>query len=345
MVKHNEKNARIKRRYTQYLAEAKRQAEASVDKALAAIDRFENFNRRRDFMAFHVEQAIAFKARLVEELNPATGKPLSKGTVTVTLKALRKFFLWLADQPGFRSKLRYTDADYFNASNRDRQIARDAEQRPSPSLDQAHYVLERMPSKTDIEKRNRAIFALLILTSVRDGAVVGLKLRHVNLADCSIRQDARYIKTKFSKTMTTWFFPVGGQAEAIFVEYVQFLREEKLWSPDDPLFPKTKMGKGPSGGFTPVGLDRAHWAGASAIRKIVKAAFEAHGMPTYGPHSFRKTLARLGQEVCQTPEEMKAWSQNLDHEDVMTTFRSYGQVQDDRQRQVLAGLRAGKAEE
>ncbi len=35
----------------------------------------------------------------------------------------------------------------------------------------------------------------------------------------------------------------------------------------------------------------------------------------------------------------------LGHEDVMTTFRSYGQVHGDRQRQVLAGLRAGKAED
>jgi integrase len=100
------------------------------------------------------------------------------------------------------------------------------------------------------------------------------------------------------------------------------------------------MGTDPDGGFTPVGLKRAHWAGAAAIRKIVKSAFETHGMPSYGPHSFRKTLARLVQEVCTTPEEMKAWSQNLGHEDVMTTFRSYGHVHSDRQRQVMAGLRA-----
>ncbi len=73
MVKHNEKNARIKRRYAQYLTEAKRQAEASVDKALAAIDRFEQANRRRDFMAFHVEEAFALKSRLAEELNSSTG--------------------------------------------------------------------------------------------------------------------------------------------------------------------------------------------------------------------------------------------------------------------------------
>ena len=44
------------------------------------------------------------------------------------------------------------------------------------------------------------------------------------------------------------------------------------------------MGTDPDGGFTPVGLKRAHWAGAAAIRKIVKAAFETHGMPSYEGH-------------------------------------------------------------
>ena len=94
MKKHNEKNERIKRRYAQYLTASRRQSETSVDKALAAINRFEEVNRRRDFMAFHVEQAIAFRERLAEELNSRTGRPLSKGTVTATLKALRAFFLW-----------------------------------------------------------------------------------------------------------------------------------------------------------------------------------------------------------------------------------------------------------
>ena len=57
---------------------------------------------------------------------------------------------------------------------------------------------------------------------------------------------------------------------------------------DDPLFPITKMGTDPDGGFTPVGLKRTHWAAAAAIRKIVRSAFEAHGMPSNGPIRFRK---------------------------------------------------------
>ena len=102
-----------------------------------------------------------------------------------------------------------------------------------------------------------ADLAFFALTGIRDGAALGLKLRHVDLADCSIRQDARYSATKFSKSMTTWFFPVQGEAEAVFADYVRFLREEEFWSPDDPLFPRTKIGTDPEGGFTAVGFDRA----------------------------------------------------------------------------------------
>jgi hypothetical protein len=54
-------------------------------------------------------------------------------------------------------------------------------------------------------------------------------------------------------------------------------------------------------------------------------------LPYFNPHSFRKTLALLGQKVCKSPEEYKAWSQNLGHENVLTTFSSYGDV--GRQRQ------------
>jgi integrase/recombinase XerD len=48
---------------------------------------------------------------------------------------------------------------------------------------------------------------------------------------------------------------------------------------------------------------------------------------------------RLGQTVCQTPEEFKSWSQNLEHEKVLTTFYSYGEVQEYRQGEILKLLK------
>jgi integrase/recombinase XerD len=59
------------------------------------------------------------------------------------------------------------------------------------------------------------------------------------------------------------------------------------------------------------------------------------GLPYFNPHSFRKTLALLGGQRCKTPEEYKAWAQNLGHEDVLTTFRSYGDVSGYRQVEIM----------
>jgi hypothetical protein len=39
-----------------------------------------------------------------------------------------------------------------------------------------------------------------------------------------------------------------------------------------------------------------------------------------------------------TPEDFKAWSQKMGHEDVLTTYRAYGRVQDDRLRTLLADM-------
>jgi len=41
---------------------------------------------------------------------------LSKATLCATLSALKRFFIWLAGQPGYKSRISYSDAEYFNLS-------------------------------------------------------------------------------------------------------------------------------------------------------------------------------------------------------------------------------------
>jgi hypothetical protein len=60
------------------------------------------------------------------------------------------------------------------------------------------------------------------------------------------------------------------------------------------------------------------------------------GIRRADPHSFRKTLVRVGMEVCQgSAEAFKAWSQNLGHAEVLTTFGSYGDIPAHRQRDLI----------
>jgi integrase len=91
--------------------------------------------------------------------------------------------------------------------------------------------------------------------------------------------------------------------------------------------------------FKASGLKQEHWSTASPIRTIFHDAFEAADLPYFNPHSFRKTLVTLGQQLCQSPEEFKSWSQNLGHEDVLTTLYSYGEVQQHRQGEIFQQLK------
>lgn len=71
---------------------------------------------------------------------------------------------------------------------------------------------------------------------------------------------------------------------------------------------------------------------------IFEKAFEAAGLPYFNPHSFRHTLGHVAKDYCKTPEDFKAWSQNLGHESVLTTWGSYGQTEPCRQCEIIKGM-------
>ena len=341
MAMHNADNERIKRRYFVFLKEAKRQSEDSVDAVAKALARFEAATRYRDFKTFHFEQAVAFKKRLAEQNSLTTGGKLSKATLHATLAHLKRFFQWLADKPGFKSQLQYSDAEYFNLSEKDARVATARRERAAPTLEQVKHVIALMPDGTDIERRNRALVAFTLMTGARDSALASMKLKHVDLATGCVYQDAREVQTKFSKSFTTYFFNVGDDVRQIFDSWVTYLLKQKLWGNDDPLFPATLVELGEARQFEAVGLARKHWSTASPIRAIFRAAFEAAGLPYFNPHSLRTTLAQLGESLCQNPEQFKAWSQNLGHEGVLTTFLSYGAVAPRRQGQIIQAMAMG----
>lgn len=339
MKKHNANNERIKRNYFTFLKEAKRQNESSVDAVAMAISRFESYTKYKDFKAFHHQQAVGFKNHLAKQTNQQTGKPLSKATLNSTLGQLKAFFQWLYQQPGYKSRINYTDTDYFNLSEKEVRIATARRHTAFPTLEQIIHVINTMPNQTAIEKRNRSLIAFTLLTGARDSAIASMKLKHIDIIGDKVFQDAREVNTKFSKTFTTNFFPVGDHIHQIVYDWVRYLKEVMLWGNDDPLFPKTDVIVGEERFFKAEGLLREHWSTASPIRKIFKDAFESADLPYFNPHSFRNTLVRLGQTVCQSPEVFKAWSQNLGHEGVLTTFYSYGEVQEHRQGEIFQQLK------
>ena len=295
----------------------------------------------RDFTTFRKEQAISFKHHLAEQLNARTGKLLAKSTLLSTLAPLRAFFTWLAREKDYRRHLNETDAHYFNLTDRDRRIARARLEKVVPTQEEMQHVIRSMPFGTMIECRDRALVAFILLTAGRDGAVVTLKLKHVDIARQHVRFDGREVATKFGKSFDAYFFPLDDSIRVIIEDWVAFLKKELGWGPEDPLFPATRVEVGADGQFRPVGLARKHWASADPVRKVFKAAFAAAGLPYASPHRVRDTVSMLGQRKHMTREEMKAWSQNMGHEGIATTLTSYGPVSSQRQAELIRGLGAG----
>ncbi|PLX37829.1 MAG: recombinase XerC [Hyphomicrobiales bacterium] len=340
MPEYNARNERIKRDYFALLAEADQRSQQTIDGVRKAISRYEQFTEFADFAAFNKDMAVGFKRHLQAANAVRTGKPLSPATIRSTLYAVQEFFRWLAREPGYRTKIRPDDIRYLNLPRKDLAAAQSPRTRKVPTIEQVRAALAAMPTATEVERRDRALIAFTLLTGMRDGAIASLKLKHIDLDQCLVIQDPKEIKTKFSKRIETFFFRVGDDIERIVTDWIRHLREEQLYGHDDPVFPRTRVAPNDDMHFEATGLEPVCWSSAGPIRRIFQGAFAAAGLPYFSPHSFRSTLTILGEQICRTPEDFKAWSQNLGHESPLTTFNSYGKVAIHRQGQLVRN--AGK---
>ena len=337
MRKLNAKNEPVKHRYLAWLEEAQGRDRKTADMAAAAIHVFEQSTGFRDFKNFHREQAIKFKRDLRDATNPQTKKPLAKATIYSRLKAVQKFFSWLADQPGYKSRLYRPDFEYFNMTDNEGRMAKASRERPFPSVEQVRHVILTAPSETPIEKRDRALIAFALLTGARISALASFQMRHLELENRCVFQDGRDVQTKRRKTFPTYFFPMGKDLVEIVIDWFGYLSSEHKFGPCDPLFPATECGLNDQGLFEAGNISRRHWQQSGSIRDIFRHRFKAAELPYFNPHSLRKTIMQEAYKRDLSIEELKAWSQNLGHEDTKTTIDSYGPVSRNRQAEILAG--------
>lgn len=339
MTKRNSDNLRIKRKYLLWRKDAKGLTDASVDKSAAAISTYESFLDGKDFRSFHSERARSFKRSLASKQNPNTGAKLSQTSINGFLREVQSFYGWLADQPGYKSRISRSDIEFLGSDRKSDAARRTSCWKPHPSPVQALRLLDELPDGTVLQRRDRAMIAFLFVSGSRLGAAITLRLGHVDLDNSCVNFDARTVNMKFGKSFTTAFFPIGGSCEQIVRDWIVELRTDHHFSNSDPLFPKTRVGVGESRQFEVLGIDRAPWTSASSAAKVFKQAFINSGLPPFSPHRVRDTLAELAKDHCRTPEDYKAWSQNMGHDDVLTTFRSYGSVASGRQVDLMTRFR------
>lgn len=179
-----------------------------------------------------------------------------------------------------------------------------------------------MATQTEVQRRDKAIFALVMITGARGSAVASLRLKHVNLVDGFVYQDGREVDTKASKTIMTFFFPMHPDYLAYFTEWMSYLRDEKFFGAEDALFPKPEQ-RTVDGKFAYDNLSRNPYANSAHVNAVFRSAFAQVQLHPYTPHSIRKTLVQKMSDRNLPLDIQKAWSQNLGHEKFITTVSSY----------------------
>jgi integrase/recombinase XerC len=337
MTKRNSENTRIKRKYFAYLRGAQQLSEASVEKAAASLTFFEMAMGYKDFKRHNLTWPERFKEVLAGATN-ASGKSLSISTQSNHMRHVRQFIHWLADKPGYKSRIGWSDANYYRLSRKEERVAGEHRDPIYPMPDHVLKAFRNMPEDTELERRDKAIFAYFLMTGARVKATSTLKLKRINLAEKTVNQDARDVDTKGAKTFLTAFYIAAPDVWQAFAVWVVYLYDEKYFGPEDPLFPKTSTDTDTDGNFIFEAVTRAHWAQTGSIRTIIKEAFQRVHMPPHGPHSFRHMLTHIGMDICPTPRAFKAWSQNFGHSDVATTLNNYGKLTSREQVEEIAKL-------
>lgn len=309
-------------------------SQKTMDAVLRHIWQFDQHLGSIDFRKVTRKMIEAFKDHLIEHSPNSDGNTLSASTIVHTFGNLKAFFTWLAEQEGYKRAITPRLYNHFAPPRDLVEIAGAAAPKFVPTADQLKLIISTMPTDLPAQRRDRAMLAALFLFGIRDGALISLRLKHIDVDRKQVFQDAREVRTKFSKTSVVDWFPMGEDIEAIVTDWIAELR---------------MMGAGDDAPFCPTTPFKP-WLGASSIelhflttaapvRQVLKKAANAAGVPYFKPHAVRSTVAVMCNEWTSSFKERKAFSQNFGHEKIDTTDKYYGVVDEDSKREIFAKMR------
>lgn len=303
---------------------------------MAALRSYEKFTSERPFLKLRRNDVMVFKEHLSTSPSKTTGKRLSCSTVVHVLDHCRDFFDWLAGEKEGRHLDREAIA-WLTATRADKERARAVPPKPVPNLAEANAAFAGMPTVTLHQRRDRAVFATLLLTAIRADALASLTLGSIDLGKNYVWQDSSFVRTKNSKCFTVYFLPFVQEARQVLNEWMAELHGLGLAS-SDPLFPRDlelvriEAGEHLNAGEFPV------WQTSSKVRAIVRDAFLAAGLPRHCPHVFRHMFAKHIFALRPAADEMIAFSINLGHKKLETTLNPYARPDEETRGRLIAGL-------
>ena len=154
MENKKDKNIIVKRAYQDWQKEAKGFTEATITVSMRALKLYEEFSGYDDFVNFNVQKAMDFKEWLSKR--QSNGKLISSNTKRTHLIYVKKFFVWLHEQSGYKSKINKNSLDYLNPSRQESAIAAADHIIEFPPKEYICELVDSIKGEDEICKRDRA---------------------------------------------------------------------------------------------------------------------------------------------------------------------------------------------
>lgn len=287
---------------------------------IAAIRRFENFCDGKHLSRITGKDVSRFREHLKSCAEATGADRLSVSTVRHLASHLKSFFDWLIKQNNFR-ELDCTLPDHFALPRKFDATALLGEARAVPTDEEAVQLIMSMPVDTLQQRRDRAMVAIAFLAALRADTITSLQVKHFDGDQRIVVQDARASRTKNGKSLRIKFFPLP----ACFSEAVFSWKEELLglgFEDADALFPDGKdLSTREGRSLRPVLPMSSTHAVSRAFREASREISQS-----FSPHSAKHFIGQLSWRFCKSPEEFKAWSSNMGHEDERVTQKYYSNI-------------------
>lgn len=337
-MKNNVKNEKIKRRFFRFMKEAEGYSETTINSIEKAIWLYEDYTKHEDYGKFNSSKAIGFKNSLLGRKHK--GKPVSSRTVYHYLRYLTKFFVWLSGQPGYKSKIQADNISYLSLDKKKVREILSPKPVKFPTLEYVMELTKSFKINTEIDQRDRALIAFLLLSGMRHGAIISLPLGCFDRDNFEIKQDhGKGVNTKFGKSFNSTLFRFNDDLLNYVIDWAKYLEKRKLFNSANPLFPRNKIEQIPGGlAFTSRDVEPEFWRATNRLNEILKNRAKQADLEYYRPHSFRHAAVHLALKNCQNAEQIKAVSQNFGHEFIATTMTNYGNLDSFRVKEIIDNM-------
>ena len=326
----NVKNEEIKDTYLLYLTKSAKDKlkTSTAESKIGSVRQFETFTKYADFKAFDEEQGISFYDYL-------DNQSIEVSTKIKHLNNVRDFFYWYLTSTKHK-KSQIEALNTLEPKDKDVRLNNRRELVEYPSNEEISKIFS-MPDDSIFAKRDLALISFQILSAARVSAIATLSIGNIDLDKKIVFQDPlEGVETKRDKYIITRFMEFDNKYLNYLIEWVNILKIDYFFTDNDPLFPKINEYAGG------IQVKKEFFGDATKYNALYTKICKKVGIKVYHPHCFRHYSIAEALKHIRTGEQLKALSQNVGHEEVITILEQYGNMTPNEYAKVIEQMFANK---